>query len=80
MNKEQMVNYLDSGICQIVFTKVDGTERIMHGTRATAFIPEDKRATSDTQNTDTDNIIRVFDVQIGEWRCFRVDSVKKFTV
>lgn len=65
---------------RISFTKKDGTERPMRCTLVEGQIPSDKLPK--TQNEEPDNqtartAVRVFDLDIGEWRSFRWDSVIK---
>jgi hypothetical protein len=65
---------LKSNLCNVTFTKVDGTERHMRCTLADRFLPEQYRGKGDLL-TEAGNTIRVFDLDINEWRSFRVDSV-----
>jgi hypothetical protein len=63
---------------RIVFTKKDGTERIMLPTLVESRIPVEKQPKSESQVSDTSgSAIRVFDTEAQEWRSFRWDSVKK---
>lgn len=59
----------------ITFTKSDGTERAMHATLAESKIPTEKQPKGAGRNASQD-AQPVFDVDIGEWRSFRWDSVK----
>lgn len=61
---------------QVTFTKKDGTEREMNCTLVESRIPTDKQPKTDATPW-SDEAIRVFDTDIGEWRSFRFDSVKK---
>ncbi len=65
---------LKAGVATVVFTKSDGTERTLRGTLNEAMIPSNKRTSSGvTHTTETQN---VFDMDAGDWRSFRYDSVK----
>ena len=65
------------GVC-ITFTKTDGTEREMRCTLAPTLIPEDKTP-KETGRKTSDEVQRVFDLEKGEWRSFKWDSVKTVT-
>lgn len=81
--RDEMTNFLRQGKSTVVFTKVDGTERVMKCTLNEVFIPTDQRPTpvseSATPRKESLEAIRVFDTDIQAWRSFRVDSVKAFT-
>ena len=68
---------IKSGVC-VTFTKKDGSERKMRCTLSEARIPTDKRPKSQSESQDssaTGSAVRVFDIEVGEWRSFRWDSV-----
>ena len=58
----------------ITFTKKDGTLRKMTCTRNPNKIPIEHHPK--TESTDPSTSIRVFDLDIGEWRSFLVANVK----
>ena len=60
---------------RITFTKADGTEREMRCTLAESAIPSDK-APKGTGGVASETTQRVFDLDKGEWRSFKWDSVK----
>lgn len=60
----------------ITFTKSDGTEREMHATLAESKIPADKKPKGAGRAASQD-AQPVFDLDIGEWRSFRWDAVKR---
>jgi hypothetical protein len=69
--------------CRVVFTKVDGTTRHMRCTLKAEFLPESDRRASGSLLTEGDGAserISVWDLDVGEWRGFRVDSVQSFEV
>ena len=78
MTKDEMKSALAKGVCTVVFQKLDGTERTMHCTSNTEFMPEEKRPRSAVNGRE--DVIAAFDVAKKEWRSFRIDSVKEFTV
>jgi len=63
----------------VTFTKKDGTERKMRCTLAESKIPTDKlpKTESEAGSQTTGPAVRVFDLDVQEWRSFRWDSVNK---
>ena len=82
LTRDEMLSRLAMDAQQVVFTKKDGTERVMNCTIDFMMIPVEHQpvikedAPERKISTET---IRVFDLDINEWRSFRVDSVKCFT-
>lgn len=76
--KDEIVNMLRNNTCYINFTKKDGTIRKMNATLNEQFIPEDMKPKSNTTMKENDNVVRCFDVDIQDWRSFRVDSINSF--
>lgn len=69
--------------CRVTFTKVDGTLRVMRCTLKAEFLPESARPKSGALLTEGDGAserISVWDLDIGDWRGFRVDSVQMFEI
>lgn len=60
----------------ITFTKADGTDRTMRCTLIEDHIPAEKKPKGTGRST-TDTTQRVFDLDIQEWRSFKLDSVKE---
>ena len=56
---------------RITFTKVNGEERIMDCSLQEHIVPE----TSESNRKQNKEILPVFDINKGEWRSFRLDSV-----
>jgi hypothetical protein len=81
--RDDMLGFLRSGKCEVIFTKTDGTTRIMNSTLLEDLIPTDQRpvqvAEGTTVRKESLDTIRVFDTDLQAWRSFRVDSVKAFT-
>ena len=81
MNRDEMINELRKRDCRVIFKKANGEERDMLCTLREDVIP----ASSSDNNTEpktngySDAAIRVIDVNKGEWRSFRVDSVVSFS-
>jgi hypothetical protein len=77
-NDEQRLwlrNLLSAGSIGVVFTKKDGTEREMVCTLSAEMIPQDA-APKNSGRTQPTDAIAVFDLEKGEWRSFRFDSIK----
>jgi len=79
MKKEEMIEKLSEGACTVYFTKVNGDERVLVGTRNPDLIREDAQTAEGSNSTpEPENIVRVFDLEADGWRSFRVDSVTNF--
>jgi hypothetical protein len=83
--REGLAQILSQGAVTVKFTKVDGDERVMHCTIAEHLIPEDM--VPKTSNLLTGEyfppnmaVLKVFDLDIKQWRSFRVDSVKEMSL
>jgi hypothetical protein len=84
LSRTDLARMLSLGSVTVTFTKVDGTERIMECTIAPHLIPEDNRPIRSGElltevPTESDQM-RVFDLNVGDWRSFRVSSVKEVTL
>lgn len=74
--KAMVKNILTVTTANIVFTKKDGTERVMRCTLNSAMIPADKHPKSDsTTKPRTDAVQAVYDLDADGWRSFSWDSV-----
>ena len=77
MNRNEMVDQLKNGICEVVFEKVNGDERTMSATLSPNHLPKrDDEAPASIQRSD--DVIAVWDMIKEDWRSFRVASVKTF--
>lgn len=76
-----MLRFSKSGI-QVNFEKKDGSEREMLCTLNEELIPVDKqpKTSSEASTRTIGSALPVFDVNKGEWRSFRWDSVKTIKV
>jgi hypothetical protein len=78
---DDVVNELREGIVKLSFVKVkDGQVRNMRATLNDKFIPADKMPKTDANaNTEKNQLaVRVFDLDVEDWRSFRVDSLQTF--
>ena len=72
MKRETLIKNLQTNVMQIIFNKVNGEERIMHCTLHETVLPE----TSIHNKKKNDEVLPVWDTDIGAWRSFRLDSIK----
>jgi len=80
-NRDQMANTLRENIVNLSFEKVkDGAIRKMKATLNSDLIPEDKMPKGEKidQSVGGDTTLRVFDLDLNEWRSFRIDKVISF--
>jgi len=63
----------------VTFQKSDGTDREMLCTLMEDKIPEEKKS-KNTGKKINNEVLPVFDLEKNEWRSFRYNSVKYFTV
>lgn len=79
INRDDIKANLKERICQVTFTKVDGTQRIMNCTLNTSMIPvdlsEEKTGRTKAENPD---VQPVYDLEAQGWRSFRWDSIINF--
>ena len=74
--KKEIEHYLNSGLCQVTFTKKDGTERTLTGTLNRDLIPADKLPSGDSSNRIVNEEVRsLYETDLDAWRSFRWDSV-----
>ena len=71
MKREALIKNLEKNVMQITFNKVSGEERVMHCTLNETFVPE----TSANNKKNNDEVLPVWDVDIGAWRSFRLDTI-----
>lgn len=76
---KKLYDQLRNGIVEVVFTKADGTERILKGTLQDAYVPEDYHTTELHPVLDQVTM-SVIDTEINEWRAFRLDKIKSIKV
>ena len=74
ITREDLVDRLKQSVVNVVFTKADGSERTMNCTLKLENIPEDQHPKTTIKSES--HQIRVFDIDIQEWRSFNFSSVK----
>ncbi|MDR3503024.1 MAG: SH3 beta-barrel fold-containing protein [Legionella sp.] len=83
IDKETFKADLRQNIVQVVFTKVDGTNRIMNCTLSPRLIPpapvltEEEQAKKAAKKPRKENpdVVAVFDTDLQSWRSMRYDSI-----
>jgi len=78
MERDEMLKDLRAGACEVVFTKVDGTERTMVCSLSNQLLPEVSDKESKAKVVENPDVIQVYDLEVEGWRSFRVDSVISF--
>ena len=71
MNRDTLIKNLQKKTMRITFTKVNGEERVMDCSLQEHIIPP-----TDAKNRkENEEVLPVFDINKGEWRSFRLDSI-----
>ena len=70
---------LRMGPVQLTFTKKDGNERVLNGTLQEDKIPAYENKTGRHRDPNPE-VISVVDIDIGEWRAVRYDSIKEIRI
>ena len=74
-NYDQIVSLMRENIARVVFTKSDGTTRIMHCTLIKDYLPEQKDVEEYTANVNK-SAVAVWDIEHRGWRSFRIASLQ----
>ena len=80
-NREDISLLARNNIIQVVFTKADGSERLMTCTLMDEHIPSQARQTESTETKKINTeVLPVWDMEKEAWRSFRIDSIKAVAV
>lgn len=80
-NKSFYQQMLKTNICEVVFTKANGDERTMKcSLLPSVFTQFNISESTGTSRTVNDDQINVIDVDAGEWKSFKISTVKSFKV
>ena len=71
MKRDVLIKNLQKKAMRITFTKVNGEERVMDCTLQEHIVPSTKY----TNRKQNEEVLPVFDINKGEWRSFRLDSI-----
>jgi hypothetical protein len=81
INPAQLRNLLQNGKVEILFTKVDGTERRMIATLQEEFFEGEFKGKGAQPVIEADSAtISVWDLEKSAWRSFRVESIKSVKI
>ena len=81
MTRDEIVSMLQSSICEVTFTKVNGEVRKMPCTLKSDFLPSTDLTNvqeSKTRKTNIDNL-SVWCTDKKEWRSFKIANVQEVT-
>ena len=70
--RDVLIKNLKRRTMRITFTKVNGEERVMDCTLQEHMLPPTKQS----NRKQNEEVLPVFDINKGEWRSFRMDSIK----
>lgn len=76
--RETLIDLLKMKKLEVVFTKLSGEERIMNCTLIPELLPVESETT--TPRKDSEKVIRCFDLDIKEFRSFRIHTIKSVKV
>lgn len=80
LNHSQLIELLKNNVVRVVFTKVDGTERVMECTLQESYLPDTQSGAVLTEGDGDQERVHVWDVQNGGWRSFYLNSLKGIAV
>jgi len=75
--RQDLREFLFDGEIEVKFEKVDGTERVMRCTLHPELIPDAMMPKGDIDPQPTENldIMKVFDIEVKQWRSFRLENL-----
>jgi hypothetical protein len=82
ITRDELRTELANKVATIEFEKTDGTLRTMKCTLQASFLPplpvlaEGEEKPEKKVRAINDNVVAVWDVDVGEWRSFRVNSIR----
>jgi len=76
MKRDTLIKNLQMKAMRITFTKVNGEERVMDCSLQEHIIPP----TNPNNRKENEEVLPVFDINKGEWRSFRMDSITNIEV
>jgi len=77
MSREDISLLARNNIIRVVFTKADGSERVMKCTLIDQYIPKTEETGTKKINEE---VLPVWDLDVNAWRSFRIDSIKEVSV
>ena len=80
MKSNEFYNLLKTHTLQVVFTKLDGSVRNMKCTLQSQYLPEKYRGESQYLEELFTDAVRVWDLDLGEFRSIITDSIQTVTI
>lgn len=75
--RSTLINLLKNNVCNITFSKVDGSFRIMPCTLHSDYVPVQAESTANSLRARNDKTISVWCVDKDAWRSFRIENVTR---
>lgn len=78
--KKWLKSHLNCGPVTVVFTKKDGTERVMECTTSPSLVPVEpivEGAEPKREKKVNEEVCPVYDLEAKHWKSFRWDSIKQ---
>lgn len=79
-DKDTIFGLLKDNVCTIVFEKVNGDQRKMRCTLKESMLPQYTSTKADKERKVSEHTLAVYDLDVEDWRSFRVGSVTSITV
>lgn len=74
--KKWLTGHIEYGPTTVIFTKKDGTERVMKCTTNPNLVPIVENVEPKKEKKKNDEVLSVYDIEAKGWRSFRWDSIK----
>jgi hypothetical protein len=75
--RDALLRDLREGVIEVLFTKVDDTDRVMKCTLMPQLLPETYKVKADESFHERNpNVLAVWDVENNGWRSFRIEQVR----
>lgn len=78
--KKWLRHRLTRGAVTVVFTKKDGSERIMLCTTSVELVPKAESSETKKERKVNQDVMPVYDLESKAWKSFRWDSIKNVRV
>lgn len=76
LTRTDILEILANDVAEVTFVKKNGEERVMRCTLRDDLIEHVSNTSPLTPKKPNLNVVPAYDLDLGEWRSFRVDSVK----
>jgi hypothetical protein len=80
MTRDEIVSLLQTGVCEVTFTKINGELRQMPCTLKTELLPVvDNKLNEEKARKSKEDNLSVWCTDKNEWRSFRIANVQQIT-